>query len=301
MRRPPLVSVIIPTFNRADYLAKAVESVRAQTYPDWELIVVDDESVDPTRERMRLCCARDDRIQYFRQNRQGVSVSRNMGIRRARGAYVAFLDDDDLWLPEKLKTQVEMMESDPAVGLTYSRFRIARFVDGRMDGSKALPLRLATTFADILWDCWISTSTVMIRRSCFDHSDWFNPLYPIAQDIDLWLRLVQRWRIAALAEPLAMTIKDGRERASEDILRSTFENIRMIRCLDLTPEYRRYRGLLSKYIAFLEYRLGDEYRDRQRYGAAALHFARSIWMYPRFPGRIQCPVFRKEQTGPCAA
>src|SRR5918996_212462 len=111
------VSVVIPTYNYGRYLPEAVESVLHQTFPDLEVIVVDDGSTDDTRE---LIGRFGDKVCYIYQRNQGLPAARNTGIRAARGEYVGFLDSDDLWLPGKLALQVPRLDSRQAVGLVYA-------------------------------------------------------------------------------------------------------------------------------------------------------------------------------------
>ncbi|TLN28536.1 glycosyltransferase family 2 protein, partial [bacterium] len=110
----PRVSVIIPSYNRADMVMDAVNSVLRQTFADWELIVVDDGSQDNTREV--IAAVRDERVRYIYQDNQGLPGARNSGIRAARGEYVAFLDSDDVFLPHKLAVQVTAMDARPELG-----------------------------------------------------------------------------------------------------------------------------------------------------------------------------------------
>ena len=117
----PEVSVIIPTYNRSFYLRQAVESVLNQTFSDFEVIVVDDGSTDDTEAVMQEFS--DSRIHYFHQSNRGRSVARNNGFNHAQGEYIAFLDDDDLFLPEKLRTQIALLEQRPALGFVASGFQ----------------------------------------------------------------------------------------------------------------------------------------------------------------------------------
>ena len=123
------VSIIIPTRNRAASLPRAIESVLAQTYTDWELIVVNDQSTDETAEVIAAYRAKDRRIQGVIGNREGSGLARNVGIRYSQGRYVAFLDDDDLWLPEKLAAQVEVVEQMPDVSLVFTDASVMRGTD----------------------------------------------------------------------------------------------------------------------------------------------------------------------------
>ena len=115
----PRISVIIPTYNRAHHLKAAVSSVLNQTYTDLELIIVDDGSTDATREVGEQFCHLDNRVRYLYQNNGGPSAARNMGIRAARGDFIAFLDSDDYWMPIKLAEQLAIAEQDARIGVVY--------------------------------------------------------------------------------------------------------------------------------------------------------------------------------------
>lgn len=185
----PKVSVIIPTFNRSGYLRQAVASVLAQTYSDFEIIVVDDGSTDDTAATV----ARFDdlRIVYLHQDNAGRSVARNFGMARARGEFIAFLDDDDLFLPHKLAVQAAFLEAQPDVGLVGAFTQLV--------GSDGTPLALRETWQmesrltllDCLYACPLATCSVLLRRSwltALDH--WFDPAMDRAEDKDFWVRLL---------------------------------------------------------------------------------------------------------------
>ena len=163
----PTVSVIIPTYKRAAYLKEAVESVLAQTFEDWELIVVDDGSPDNTGEIVETLRQRDHRIRYIRQSNGGWCAAQNIGVSHAKGNYIALLDNDDLWLPEKLNVQVSFMESHPEIGFCYTRFQIYRETENGLEKGKLFPELLATKFEEV--PCaFIAPSSVMIKKSCLD-------------------------------------------------------------------------------------------------------------------------------------
>lgn len=277
----PTVSVIIPTYNRPEYVKRAVESVMAQTYGDWELIVVDDGC--PTGRISKIIQSyqeKDRRIRCVRQPNGGVNRARNTGIRMSFGKYVAFLDDDDQWAPEKLQKQVHFMELHPEIGLCYARLAIVRFTNGTKDDSKTLPKGLATGFEELLYGDWIATSTFMIRRSCLDSVDWFDPRYPIAQDYDLLIRFVQKWKVGALPDALAFTVKDDRARSSTDLVKSSINAMEVLQNLELTADYAQYRPLVHRHIARIEYILAREYAEGGKYFPAAIHFLKSLAIFP---------------------
>ncbi|MGC2424830.1 MAG: glycosyltransferase [Nitrospirota bacterium] len=121
--KPPVASVITPAYNAAPFIRETIKSVQAQTFTDWEMIVIDDCSTDDTREVVEEEAKNDPRIRLARMTRNSrQALARNKGIREARGKYIAFLDSDDLWLPEKLAVQIEFMEKN-GYALTYSSYR----------------------------------------------------------------------------------------------------------------------------------------------------------------------------------
>src|SRR5436305_1747451 len=115
-----IVSVIVPTFNRAYCIRRTIDSVLNQTYPNWELVIVDDGSTDNTAQLIATDYAHDTRIKYFHQQNQGVTAARNKGISLAQGDYVAFLDSDDTWKPWKLQLQLACMQHCPNIGMIWT-------------------------------------------------------------------------------------------------------------------------------------------------------------------------------------
>ena len=201
----PRVSVIIPTYNRAAMLRQALESVRLQQMEGVEIIVVDDGSTDGTP---RVVQEFQPGIVYLKQSQQGVAAARNLGIRHSKAPYIAFLDSDDLWLPGKLKKQIEFLQSRPGIGLLYARMW-SYHVDSP-DQRRLDPRVVARTFHDLLnGPNTVTTSTVMVRRECFDTVGVFDPRLRAAEDHELWLRIVRRFPIAFLDEVVAEYRRHG--------------------------------------------------------------------------------------------
>ncbi len=193
----PRVSAIIPTYNAPEFLMQAVESVLAQSYRDYELIVVDDGSGPETRAALEPCM---DRIRYIRQENAGPSAARNSGIRESAGELIAFLDHDDLWLPGKLVAQVEFMDAHPEYKLSY---HIVEYFGG--DGKLDFPRRegpqgdvLAALFRRI----FLITLAVMCRRECFEKAGYFDEKLRFAQDYELWLRMALHYHFGYLDKVL---------------------------------------------------------------------------------------------------
>ena len=201
------MSVVVPTFGRPDHLERALASVLAQTYEAWELLVVDDNgagtAASRATERLVARFGSDDRIRYLQHRRnEGGSTARNTGVRQARGEYVAFLDDDDEWLPHKLWSQLEaLIRLPPKVGAIYSGYYIHSSVLGRtieVEGRSypdAFPRVLAQNFIG-------TTSTLMCRASVFEAVGPFDTEMPAAQDREFLIRLCRSFDLACIRQPL---------------------------------------------------------------------------------------------------
>jgi len=187
-----LVSVVIPAYNAAGCIGQAVKSVLAQSFMDYEIIVVNDGSPDTAELEAALAPYRS-RIQYFRQENRGPSAARNRGTRAARGKYVAFLDSDDTWLPEHLATQVFILEKDARLGLVYSDSFLLK--DGEVVGrtfqreSQVLPVTFEALLEEL---CTVSLSTAVALRQDLIEAGLFDETMVRCEDFDLWLRMAYR-------------------------------------------------------------------------------------------------------------
>jgi glycosyltransferase involved in cell wall biosynthesis len=193
-----LVSVIIPTFNRSRFVSEAVKSVLGQSYPDKEIIVVDDGSTDDTAERLAEF---GDRIRHVRTENGGVPRARNIGISASRGDLIAFLDSDDLWLPNKLGRQVEYFAANPDIHVAQTEeiwIRGGRRVNPKNIHKK----RSGWIFERCIPRCIVSPSAVMLRRRVFEDVGLFDEAMPVCEDYDLWLRVSLKYQIVTLPCPL---------------------------------------------------------------------------------------------------
>ncbi len=209
----PTVSVIIPTYNRASTIGQAVESVLAQTYADFEAIIVDDGSTDRTCDVVAPYVARSNgRVRYLLQPNAGAPAARNLGIRKARGEYVVFLDSDDLYLPGRLEAGVRPLLTAPDVGASYVD---ARVMDAQ--GAVLLPswlgrwggARSGWILADLFRVDLVQTNTVTIRRRVFDDVGLFDEVLWSGQDTDLWWRIARRYQIVGVPECQAVIREIG--------------------------------------------------------------------------------------------
>lgn len=198
-----LVSVIIPTYNRAEVVVRAVNSALAQTFQDVEVIVIDDGSSDQTLEVLGPYLGR---IKYIRNNeRQGVSAARNRGIRESSAPLVAFLDSDDYWLPEKLEAQVEFFrENREAVACQTNEIWIRE--GKRVNPKKKHQKPSGDIFLPSLRLCLVSPSAVMLRREVLEEVGGFDETFPVCEDYDLWLRISLKYPIYLISAPLVVKV-----------------------------------------------------------------------------------------------
>jgi len=199
----PFVSVIIPTYNRWPMVHDAIESVLAQTFRNFELIVVNDGSTDDTE---RCVAAYGSRVRLISQSRKGVSAARNHGVRIARGEYVAFLDSDDLWLPKKLEIQTAFLHECPEIELCQTEEIWLR------NGIRVNPKRKhrkpsGDIFLASLELCLVSPSAVMIKKNFFEAIGGFDESLPVCEDYDLWLRIAVAHAVPLV--PSTLVIKRG--------------------------------------------------------------------------------------------
>jgi glycosyltransferase involved in cell wall biosynthesis len=202
------ISVVIPTFNRAHVLPRALNSVFAQTLLPLEILVVDDGSTDTTKALVhsRYEGKRFPSVRLLTCPEQGVSAARNQGIRESSGQWIALLDSDDAWAPKKLEQQRHALQRSPDHRICHTDEIWIR--DGkRVNQMKKHAKRGGWIFKECLPLCCISPSSVMIHRSIFDEVGLFDEDLPVCEDYDLWLRVTCRYPVLLVDEKL--TIKYG--------------------------------------------------------------------------------------------
>ena len=194
----PKVSVIVPTYNRADRLERALNSIVSQTYQDFELIVVDDGSTDKTSQLMKSF----PKAQYFYiKKNSGVSKARNVGLAFAKGELICFLDSDDLWKEKKIQIQSLWLENNKDSQICYTDEIWVR------NGVRVNPMNRhrkysGDIFRHCLGLCIVSPSSVMIRAKLFDEIGNFDESLPSCEDYDLWLRIASKYAFHFIEEPL---------------------------------------------------------------------------------------------------
>lgn len=212
----PSVSVVIPAYNRAHTLNRAIDSVLNQTFEDFELIVVDDGSTDETQRVLREY---GDRIKRVRQDRSGVSAARNRGLAECRARFIALLDSDDAWLPDKLAVQVEFFNRNADALICQTEEIWIR--NGRRVNPKNVHKKPSgDIFILSLKLCLVSPSAVMMKRELFELVGVFDETLPACEDFDLWLRTSARYPVYLIEDP--QILKYG---GHEDQLSRTVEGL----------------------------------------------------------------------------
>jgi len=201
----PQVSVVIPTYNRATLIGETLDSVLAQTYRDFEVIVVDDGSTDNTPAVINA--GYKGLVRYIRQENAGQAAARNTGIRIANGTYIAFLDDDDLWLPHKLARQMPLFESNPATVWVYCDAQVFDDTTGQPlhNFSQINPPHAGQVAHHLLQRDFIASPTPIIRRAIFEKVGYFDEsgLIRRREDWEMWLRIAAVYTVDYLPEVLA--------------------------------------------------------------------------------------------------
>jgi glycosyltransferase involved in cell wall biosynthesis len=198
----PKTSVIIPAYNCAAFLPKTLESVFAQTCSDFEVILVDDGSTDDIQAAIEPYLSR---VKYIRQQNKGLPAARNTGIREAQGEFIALLDGDDSWAPEKLEKELPRF-TDSKVGIVYSDFSV-RYADGRFQHSYLTDRPLASEghiLENYIRSRFLFPSTMVIRRRCFDEFGGFDEEMLACEDVELFGRICSRWKVAWVNIPLVI-------------------------------------------------------------------------------------------------
>lgn len=286
----PLVSVVIPVYNGEAFVAQAIESVLAQTWPNVELIVINDGSTDRSAE---VIARYGDRLVLVEQANQGVAAARNAGMSRARGQFIALLDQDDWWRPEKLARQVPLMLSNPRVGLVHTA--VDHYDQTRQQWAEPLnpqarpELLVGRCFRQLLLENQIYNSTVLLRAEALrqvglcDLSIQGNTV----QDYDLWLRIAQDWELAYVPEPLVV-FRIHRHQGTWDRSFMLSEEARLLervlaqQQLTEEPELRRRMARLYDQLGTVQLEAGDRSSARESF-RRSLQWAptarvRLLWM-----------------------
>ena len=205
--RPPFLSVVIPSYNSAEWLPQTIDSILAQTFSDFEVVIVDDGSKDDTREVVgRYVAQTAGKVRYLPQDNAGPSAARNNGVRAARGEWIAFLDADDWWDPGKLAAQLEVLRQHPDVSAIFTDVRMSR---NGVETRNGVTAGMTSTgdpaqILELIVREVCFPTTALVRKSALDEIGGFLTKYKGPEDIDLWLRLFVGRKFYFLMEALAV-------------------------------------------------------------------------------------------------
>lgn len=201
MLKRPRVSIIMPTHNRAKMLKKAIKSVLAQRFKNFELIIINDGSTDSTKEVVKSF--KDPRIVYLEKKNKGPASARNFGLLKTKGRYISYLDDDDIYYPQHLRVLSKYLDKHPRVGLVYGNALVKKrgkfYIYYPYDYSKA----------SLEIDNIISYNSLMHRRSCLDKIGFIDKSLAVGSDWDLWLRISDSYKISHINKTLAQVMFHG--------------------------------------------------------------------------------------------
>lgn len=223
----PLVSIITPTYNRVDYIIQAIESVLAQTYPYFEMIIVDDGSTDNTKSVIEPFL-QDARISYFYQENQRQSVARNKGLDVANGDYICFLDSDNYWFSDKLEKSFAAFSTNPEADIVYGDI-VTVDEQGQEMTRDNMPRYSGKITRFLLRDNYVSMNTAMVRKKCFEEMGGLDPSCEVADDYEMWLRFSAKFTYLYISEYLTYyrvmkdqisSNKDKRFKFNEQIVRN---------------------------------------------------------------------------------
>lgn len=223
----PLISIIMNCYNGSKYLPQALDSVYQQTFKDYEIIFWDNQSTDNSGE---IALRYGEPLRYFRgEEFLPLGAARNAAIEKASGKYIAFLDCDDIWLPEKLEKQVELLDSNKELGLVYSDTYV---IDKNGNLIKSTYFRSikpfsGNVFKELFLSNFIPILTVVVRRETLGKVGGFDPKYVIAEDYDLWLRIAEHYPIDFIEQPLAKYRFHGESASQKNMVLSYQEEIQI--------------------------------------------------------------------------
>ncbi len=282
----PKVSVVIPSYNHAAYLEQTVQSVFAQSFTDYEVLVIDDGSSDRS---MELLLSYQDRLTVLSKENGGPASAKNMGLRRAVGEYIAFLDSDDLWSPDKLELQVRYLDDHRDVGLVFGD-AVAFSENERGDHVETGRLTGAghrMSFSGLFNVNFIPSCTVMVRSTCIDSVGMFEESRDLlgGDDYELWLRIARRYRLGYIPRILAKYRLHGRNFLGGDVEKGCASHLAVIRkILTRYPELPHEERIdLDAYMRRFYANAGRHLQKHGRYAAARGYFHQGLSLHPVSP------------------
>jgi glycosyltransferase involved in cell wall biosynthesis len=278
----PTVSVVIAAYNAAAWIGQTLDSVLAQTYRDFEVIVVDDGSTDETA---ALVATYGPPVRHVRKPNAGTAAARNTGVREASGRYVAFLDHDDLWEPCKLEAQMRLFGGDPTLAWVYADAIYFDSDTGRVlhRASDLAPLREGEVLADLLMANFIPFASAVVKRDVLLDAGGFNEAeaYKHIDDWDLWLRIAPRHPVRYVAEPLVRYRVHATQATQQMNLDRALRNRIALLESVVTGHDEKLGRLRDRAMARVYVAVGRQRLNREERAEARQLFRKALRLYPR--------------------
>ena len=237
MESQPLVSVIMPCYNMEKYISDSIVSVQRQTYPHWELLIVDDASTDGTVAVIESHCQQDDRIHFTKKNiHSGIADSRNMCLKMAQGQYLAFLDADDVWQPKKLERQLAFM-TEKKLGFSYSSYDCID--DSGQPLNKTVKATKNLDYEAYLRNTIIGCSTVMVNKAIVGNI--VVPNFRTSEDTATWLDILKQGHLAYAINESLVSYRIRRKSASSNKFKASFDLWQVYRHHEKLPFFKALR------------------------------------------------------------
>ncbi len=271
----PSVTVIIPTYNSARFLPESLECVLNQTFRDFEILVVDDGSTDNTEQAIAPYLGQ---IRYIKKENGGPAAARNLGISEARGEFIAFLDADDLWMPDKLELQISRMNEHPEFGVVFTDDAIFDETGiTRKSLKDQFVISTGNVFDKLLTDHFICMSSVMIRRKCLEQIGVFDETLIGAEDYNLFLRLASRYKFG-FVNKVVVHKRDHGGNLSENLEQMCHDEVwNLNKIAEMFPD----RQIPTrKLIGQIYLRFGKYHFSRQEFAAARRILLKSLRRSP---------------------
>jgi glycosyltransferase involved in cell wall biosynthesis len=284
LKNPPLVSIIIPCYNGEKFIAEAIESIINQTYQNWELIIINDGSTDKSEKIIKQYCRKDNRIKYKKNSKnKGIPATRNIGIKASNGEYIALLDQDDLWINEKLEMQMkEYLKASKRVGLLFGNIMVINVINKSKRIKKPININFEEIsseelFKKLYFNNFITSITVILRKECLEKIGLFNERIKWGgDDYELWLRIAKYYKFKYINQILATRREHTNNYSSTE--KSVEGNIELVNNIDQINNIPK--NLKNKKIAFQLYRLARLNHLKGNYPDARKYYLISIKKSP---------------------
>ena len=289
----PQVSVIIPTFNRSNFIGQAIESVLTQSFQDWELIVMDNGSTDGTREILQAYMKKDRRISSDYDPGRSLVSARRSAVILARGEFIAFLDDDDIFFANKLETQVKFLNAHPETMLVYS---YVEMIDGDGKLLCTWPDKPAASYLELVRGNTIQLNSALIRKEVFGKLAPSQPRLESCDDYELCLRIAKSFPIAFLPEKVGVYRIHPQNMSHKKVLRIKSEMKIYKRLWRQSPSPEEKTAIIRRVLALTYWRASDalthhNYSDAFLYYVMALYFNPFIGLQISW-GKFSNPFYR---------